>query len=30
MKLIDTHTHLYVKEFKEDIDEVIQRAKMKE
>ena len=26
MKLIDTHTHLYVKEFREDIDEVIQRA----
>ncbi len=26
MKLIDTHTHLYVKEFKEDIDAVIQRA----
>jgi len=26
MKFIDTHTHLYVKEFKEDIDEVIQRA----
>ncbi|MDE3183718.1 MAG: TatD family hydrolase [Bacteroidota bacterium] len=26
MKLIDTHTHLYVKEFKEDIEEVIQRA----
>ncbi len=26
MKLIDTHTHLYVKEFKEDINEVIQRA----
>ena len=26
MKLIDTHTHLYVAEFKEDIDTVIQRA----
>ncbi|MEO6894142.1 MAG: TatD family hydrolase [Ginsengibacter sp.] len=26
MKLIDTHTHLYVKEFETDIDEVIQRA----
>lgn len=26
MKLIDTHTHLYVEEFKEDIDEVIKRA----
>ena len=26
MKLIDTHTHLYVQEFKEDIEEVIQRA----
>jgi TatD DNase family protein len=26
MKLIDTHTHLYVQEFKEDIDAVIQRA----
>ena len=26
MKLIDTHTHLYVKEFERDIDEVIQRA----
>lgn len=26
MKLIDTHTHLYVKEFKDDVDEVIQRA----
>ena len=26
MKLIDTHTHLYVKEFQEDIDEVISRA----
>ncbi|MEO8819719.1 MAG: TatD family hydrolase [Ginsengibacter sp.] len=26
MKLIDTHTHLYVKEFEPDIDEVIQRA----
>ncbi len=26
MKLIDTHTHLYVQEFKTDIDEVIFRA----
>lgn len=26
MKLIDTHTHLYVKEFSEDIDLVIERA----
>ena len=26
MKLIDTHTHLYVKEFESDIDEVIRRA----
>jgi TatD DNase family protein len=26
MKLIDTHTHLYVEEFKTDIDEVILRA----
>ena len=26
MKLIDTHTHLYLKEFSSDIDEVIQRA----
>ncbi|HXR83149.1 MAG TPA: TatD family hydrolase [Hanamia sp.] len=26
MKLIDTHTHLYVEEFKEDIDAVIERA----
>src|SRR5665213_84083 len=26
MKLIDTHTHLYVKEFETDIDEVIKRA----
>jgi len=26
MKLIDTHTHLYLKEFNADIDEVIQRA----
>jgi TatD DNase family protein len=26
MKLIDTHTHLYVGEFKEDIDAVIERA----
>lgn len=26
MKLIDTHTHLYVEEFKDDIQEVIQRG----
>lgn len=26
MKLIDTHTHLYVREFKEDIDLVVERA----
>src|SRR5665647_913766 len=26
MKLIDTHTHLYLKEFNADIDEVMQRA----
>ena len=26
MKLIDTHTHLYVKEFQEDIDQLISRA----
>lgn len=26
MKLIDTHTHLYVEEFKDDIEEVIKRA----
>jgi len=26
MKLIDTHTHLYVKEFETDIDKVIERA----
>ena len=26
MKLIDTHTHLYVREFKEDIDSVVERA----
>ncbi len=26
MKLIDTHTHLYTKEFSEDIEEVMQRA----
>jgi len=26
MQIIDTHTHLYLKEFKEDIDEVIDRA----
>jgi TatD DNase family protein len=28
MKFIDTHTHLYLKEFLGDIDEVIQRAEM--
>ncbi len=27
MRLIDTHTHLYLKEFRADIDEVIERAK---
>jgi TatD DNase family protein len=27
MKLIDTHCHLYLKEFEHDIDEVIQRGK---
>lgn len=27
MKLIDTHSHIYSKEFKEDINEVIQRSK---
>jgi TatD DNase family protein len=27
MKLTDTHTHLYLKEFETDIDEVIQRAR---
>ena len=26
MKLIDTHTHLYVQEFSEDIDSVVERA----
>ena len=26
MKLIDTHTHLYVQEFQEDIDSVVERA----
>lgn len=26
MKLVDTHTHLYLKEFSTDIDQVIQRA----
>ena len=26
MKLIDTHTHLYLEEFSKDIGEVIQRA----
>lgn len=28
MTLIDTHTHLYLKDFKDDIDEVISRAMM--
>lgn len=28
MTLIDTHTHLYLKEFKQDIKQVIQRARM--
>ena len=27
MKIIDTHTHLYLKHFKDDIDDVIARAK---
>ena len=27
MRLIDTHTHLYVEEFKEDVNTVIQRAR---
>ena len=27
MNIIDTHTHLYLKQFKEDIDDVIARAK---
>ena len=26
MKMIDTHTHLYLEEFKADIDDVIKRA----
>ena len=26
MQIIDTHTHLYLKQFNEDIDEVIKRA----
>jgi len=26
MKLIDTHTHLYLEDFKEDIDQVMKRA----
>ena len=26
MKIIDTHTHLYLKQFKDDIDTVIQRS----
>ena len=27
MKIIDTHTHLYLKQFKDDIEKVIQRSK---
>ena len=27
MQIIDTHTHLYLDQFKEDIDSVISRAK---
>ena len=27
MKIIDTHTHLYLDQFKEDIDDVIAQAK---
>lgn len=27
MRLIDTHTHLYLKEFKEDFEQVLQRAR---
>ena len=26
MKLIDTHTHLYLEDFKDDIDKVMKRA----
>ena len=26
MKIIDTHTHLYLNQFKDDIDKVIQRS----
>ena len=26
MQIIDTHTHLYLKQFNQDIDEVIKRA----
>ena len=26
MKLIDTHTHLYLEDFKDDIDQVMKRA----
>ena len=26
MQIIDTHTHLYLKQFKEDVDKVIERA----
>ena len=29
MNIIDTHTHLYLKQFKDDIDKVIQRSKDK-
>ena len=29
MKIIDTHTHLYLNQFKDDIDKVIQRSKDK-
>ena len=29
MQIIDTHTHLYLDQFKEDIDTVISRAKLK-
>ena len=27
MNIVDTHTHLYLKQFKDDIDDVIVRAK---
>ncbi len=26
MQIIDTHTHLYLKEFKKDVDDVLKRA----